>query len=63
MLITTELFRTPVPSENNEILADLVEKFHISGDEDDCEYSAIDAITNDISSIAISVNDGVDGGM
>ena len=54
-------YEKPAPSENDKMLADLLEKFHISGDEDDCEDSGIDALTKDISNIAIaSVNDGED---
>ena len=55
-------YEKPAPSENDKMLADLLEKFHISGDEDDCEDSGIDALTKDISNIAIaSVNHGEDG--
>ena len=51
-------YEKPAPSENDKMLADLLEKLHISGDEDDCDGLGIDALTKDISSIAIaSVND------
>ena len=51
-------YEKPASSENDKMLADLLEKLHISGDEDDCDGLGIDALTKDISSIAIaSVND------